>query len=120
VNNPLDQIYANYKKGIRPGQSQIPAHDRRPQRISPGSHGVPNPLLEGELQSDNSNITACPKCNSFNISLDMATNKINCNDCKSAPEKPTKVNFEKQMTDLREQEMRDVEDRMKLGEQFFV
>jgi len=79
---------------------------------------VPSPLLDGEMEPDSTNIHSCPKCGSLNISVDMSTNKIVCLDCGNKPEKSTRINFQKQMEKVKEEEQQSIENAIKRGDVF--
>jgi len=100
--NPLDDIYSEYK-----------------QKQGRGNHGVPNPVFEDEGE-DFTKVRVCAKCGSFNISFDLSTNNTVCNEpgCKESTDKPNRVDFQKKMNDLKEEELNIIEQATKLGVTF--
>jgi len=102
MENPINRIYQDYKHN-----SQKPT----------GTNGVPNPIIDGEHEEDFTKVRSCPQCGSLNISFDMSTNKTECNDCHGTTEKPNRVDFQKQIEDIHEEEMKKLEDAYKQGTQ---
>lgn len=113
MNSFLDQDYENYKRSM--GRS---TQDRKVPNVT-GAIGVPEPILEGEEDQEVS-IKGCIHCGSMNISIDMSTNESTCNDCKKKSDKPQKINFQKQMEDLHEQEINERNIEMQKGTQYFM
>lgn len=112
----LERIYKQYKDEKRLDDTPI----QPVQKISPhtGKQGVPDPLLDGENDIDLTSVIVCPKCGSFNVSVDMSTNKIVCLECGEKPEKATKVDFQKMMEKVREEEQERIIDSLKRGDVF--
>jgi hypothetical protein len=110
--NELDQIYQSYKKGIKP----VP--EKKPPTRKSISHGVPEPFFDNDNGSDFSKVNACEKCGSMNVSIDMSTNKIHCNECNEKTDKAKKVNFQRQMEIAQEEEFKKMQDAIDRGETF--
>jgi len=104
MENPIDRIYADYKAGIGPT----------------GTHGVPNPFMDGELEPDVTGTRVCPTCGSMDISFDLSTNETVCknSNCKKKVETPHRIDFQKEMERIREREAKAMEDAMKAGVTF--
>ncbi|MFW6311092.1 MAG: hypothetical protein ACOC1K_02530 [Nanoarchaeota archaeon] len=102
MDNPLDRIYSNYRKN----------------KGKNFNNGVPNPQLDGEFEQDFTGVRVCSDCGSFNISFDMSSNKTVCNDCKKSSDKPSKIDFEKKVNELREEDGKNIEDAINRGNTF--
>jgi hypothetical protein len=109
----LESLYKQYKQGIKiPNKNPL-------KKISPTTkQGVPNPVIDGEMDSDISSIGTCQKCGSMNISIDLSTNKVECRDCKEKSDKSTKVDFQKMMEKVREEEQNKIDESIKRGDVF--
>lgn len=103
--NDLNDIYREYK--ARGGQKGLHT-----------THGVPSPYFDQEFEPDHSKINSCPDCGSMNISMDMSTNKLECNECHGKGTEPKKVDFEKKMEKQLEEEKQKMLDAMKRGDTF--
>jgi len=111
----LESLYKAYKQGIKPQPERKPLP---PKRSSNPQRNVPNPLLDGEFEPDLTSVGTCPKCGSFNINVDMSTNKVVCRDCGEKPDRATKVDFQKIMEKEREEEQNRIEESLKRGDVF--
>jgi len=98
MENPLNQIYRDYK-----------------QQNFKGTHGVPKPILDDEFEPDYTQVRACPKCGSFNVSVDAATNKTICRDCKEPTDNPDRIDFQREMEKHREEAIQRYEEATKRG-----
>lgn len=115
MENLLNQIYDDYKRGVKP-------NDKKPLRKIAGPSqqgGVPDPVFDGAMDPDGK-INCCSKCGSLNISVDLSTNKLSCNECKESGDKPNRVDFQRQMDQAREDEERKIIEAMKLGHSFYM
>ena len=83
----------------------------------PGPQGIPEPLIEGELDIDNSQTKCCGKCGSLNISTDLSTNLTTCLKCQEI-NKAKKSNFQKHMELNHEEEIEKIQESKKLGTSF--
>jgi len=103
MENPLDRIYKDYKSGD-----------------TKGTHGVPNPYMDGELEPDFTRVRACPKCGSMDTSFDLSNNETICRNpnCKEKVDTPHRIDFEKEMEMIREREAKEMEEAMKRGVTF--
>jgi len=102
--NELDDIYRDWKRN---GGNQ---------RI--GSNGVPDPVIDSQFEPDFTNVRCCPDCGSMNVSMDMASNKTVCADCKGEAATPSRVDFQKKMEKEKEIELKNMEEAMKRGDTF--
>lgn len=100
MNNPLDDIYRQYKQN---------------QNKTRG-YGVPNPV--GDEEPDYNKVKQCPECKSYNVSIDMSTGKINCNDCSAKEVNPTLIDFSKEVDKMKEEENKKIEDALQRGDTF--
>lgn len=116
--NPLDDIYARYKRGDK-GQS-FNGHkiNRRNEDESDSDFGVTEPVIDSQFESDLSGVRVCPKCGSLNISFDMSSNRTICNDCKENTNKPNRIDFQKKMEQAREEEQKRIEEALRRGDTF--
>jgi len=108
----LEDLYRDYKQGIKPQQERKPIG---PRKAPTQQREIPNPLLDGEFEPDCTNVGTCPKCGSFNISTDMATNKVVCRDCGESPDKASRVDFQKMMEKSLEEEQNRIQEALKRG-----
>ena len=104
MENPIDRIFQEFKQR------------NKNNNINMGG-GVPTPLIDNEYELNN-NVRACNNCGSLNVSIDLSSNITICNECKNKSDKPNKINFMKQMTDMQEEEQNFKEDAIKKGIQF--
>lgn len=112
----LENIFRQYKQNKVNETGPI----KLERKVVPGTknQGVPEPLLDGENEPDVTNVHACGKCGSYNISIDMSTNKSVCNDCGEKPDKPNKIDFQKLMEKAKEEEQNIIIEALKRGETF--
>jgi len=105
----LDDIFNKYKqnKSFKPEK-----------KIS--SQGVPDPILDGENGSNTSDIRSCHKCGSLNISLDMSTSQMVCRECGEKPNETTRLDFQKMMEKVQEEEQANIIDCIKRGDTFLI
>jgi hypothetical protein len=92
MNNILDQIYKDYKNN--------------------GNYGVPNPHIEEDL--DCTKVRIC-ECGSLNVSIDLATNKTICRKCGKTTDTPNKIDFQKEIEKMQEDEDNKTEEAIKRG-----
>jgi len=110
----LENLYNEYKQKNK----LIPSKNTL-KNISPTTkQGVPNPFLDGELDVDCNSVYKCQKCGSFNISVDVTTNKMTCQECGDRPDKSTRVDFQKMMEKTKEEEESKIIDSLKRGDVF--
>ena len=115
MENLLNQIYDDYKRGINP-------NEKKPLRkiIGPSQQGgVPDPVFDGAMDPDGK-INCCFKCGSYNISVDLSTNKTSCNECKEKGDKPNRIDFQRQMEQAKEEEEMKLILAMKQGQSFYM
>ena len=110
----LDSLYKAYKQGIKPAPDRKPL----PRKAPTQQREIPNPLLDGEFEPDCTNVSTCSNCGSFNISIDMGTNKVICRECGEKADKASRVDFQKMMEKAREEEQNQIKDAIKRGDVF--
>jgi hypothetical protein len=104
MENPLNKIYQQYKQN--------------PQKLS--THGLPEPIIDEDNTPDISRIRSCPKCGGVSLSFDIATNKTVCNNskCKESTNVPNRIDWNKQMDEMLENERKGIEEALKRGDTF--
>lgn len=102
--NPLDEIFEDYK--------------RNGPRRRTSFNEVPDPVFDAEFTPNSSNTRVCPSCGSFNLSIDLATNKTVCNDCHGEEKNPHRIDFQKKMEDEKEKEAKLMNDAIQRGGTF--
>jgi acetyl-CoA carboxylase beta subunit len=102
--NPLDEIYADYKKN---------GFDKKRRDI--GTNGVPDPVFDSEFEANLNNVRCCPDCGSINVSMDMSTNKTVCKDCNKSSDTPHRVDFQKRIEQEKEKDLKNMELAIKRG-----
>lgn len=103
--NDLNDIYREWKS--KGGQKGLHT-----------TNGVPSPYMDNEDSPDFSKVRACSDCGSLNVSFDVSTNETVCTNCNGKDKEPHRVNFEKEMENTVEEELKNIEDAIKRGQQF--
>ena len=106
--NNLDDIYRQYKNGH-------PSHKKSQQKQI--FDDVTEPLFDGDINND-ADIRVCPKCQSFNVSVDLSTNKTICNNCQTEVNSPNKINIQSHIERMKNEELKEIDNALKLGHNF--
>lgn len=101
MENPLNRIYQEYKESG-----------------NKGTHGVPKPIFDGEFEPDFTKVRSCPECGSLNVSFDVSTNQTVCNECHKSTDKPTRIDFQREMDQIKEEDQERIDAALKRGNQF--
>ena len=81
----------------------------------------PYNILDSEISDDIKTIASCPDCNSFNVSVDISTNKITCNNCKDRiPKDALKKDISVLNDEILSKEHADMEEAIKKGTKFNI
>jgi ribosomal protein L37AE/L43A len=76
-------------------------------------------VMDGEFDSDLSLVKKCEKCGSFNISMDNL-GSYTCRDCKHQSKTATKVDYQKIVEKMVDDERKGIEEGLKRGETFGI